>query len=524
MPKEKKTRNRKGYKPQKPSGSAPSGGANVPVNGPTGMASLYDAQQQLSRDAATLAFSQALGVPFEVKSQAIVNTNNTLTELQETIPGILRIGTTPTAGGWLTPVSAVNIAARNVYSWVRHANSGHSNYEAVDLMIYILAMAQIYRVYAWLKRVYGLAQTYSLRNRYIPRKLISMMGIDFEDLYANLADFRYRLNALGVRIGSLAVPNTFPYFIEAVDNISRVFTDSESAKAQLYFFDIDQVLKYDPYTASTGGRLEPMTWTLGGHVEYTVDAIFAKANSLIDPIVNDEDMNIMSGDIIKAYGVDNLVKISGVSEDYAVIPEYDPEVLSQIENMTVFDGVRNDSLTIYQENGALASKPKFESADPAPTIAKLISSRKDNPSELDVLVMTRFAAIAPAVSTSTTNSDYRKFVMEGHVLPTFIVTSLYVAHDTEQTGHAHQPLVFLYGPGLVNDLAPIGLGYTMFDLSQFDWAPIRPVWHCHTETRNYKLTSYFGDVDNYTVLSAEDLRKIHDTALLSLFNVTQVAR
>lgn len=41
--------------------------------------------------------------------------------------------------------SAINIAAKNTFAVVRYENSGATNYEAVDMMMYLIAVIDAYK-------------------------------------------------------------------------------------------------------------------------------------------------------------------------------------------------------------------------------------------------------------------------------------------------------------------------------------------------------------------------------------------
>lgn len=131
----------------------------------------YAQNPQLLRDTASFPYSWPLGNKLNLGQHA--------PEINKgSIPGIMGIYTAPTFGWADNPNSPINVAARNVYSYVRHANSGHANYDAPDLMLYLCAMDSIYSYLSYLKRVYGVVSTYSYTNRYYPKAVIQAMHVD----------------------------------------------------------------------------------------------------------------------------------------------------------------------------------------------------------------------------------------------------------------------------------------------------------------------------------------------------------
>lgn len=145
----------------------------------------YQADSVLMKDAANLPFPNALGMPLQMRDGftgvAPSNTDNF------TLPGIMRINvvTTPgTMGDWNDPI---NVAIRDIYSFVRHQNSGSKNYDAADLGVYFYAYDSCATYYAYLVRLYGTVRTLLLRNRYTPEDLVTVMGVDYKNITDNLA-------------------------------------------------------------------------------------------------------------------------------------------------------------------------------------------------------------------------------------------------------------------------------------------------------------------------------------------------
>ena len=101
--------------------------------------SWYNANPELIRDAARIPFTYPLGHTLDLGNTTI----NSLTNVVN-LPGIISMDIVHGPGVSDSNVSAMNVASRNIYSYVRFANSGHSNYDHQDLMIYLLAMDEAY--------------------------------------------------------------------------------------------------------------------------------------------------------------------------------------------------------------------------------------------------------------------------------------------------------------------------------------------------------------------------------------------
>lgn len=225
----------------------------------------------------------------------------------------------------------LNTAATSVYSFVRHANSGRTNYESSDLMVYNLQMADILAILTHINKVIGLANYYSTRS-VNSKMLIDFMGIDSANLRANLADARYRYNNIVYKLKAFAIPKSFTYFYERMAEVALVYADEENVEtAQLYTFVPSHLAKFNA-TAEGGSGLDFID--LGDY--QSINSLLNKVEEVIDHIRSIEDVNIMSGDILKAYGED-LVSLEPIDKDHLTIPIFDSMVLYQIQNAHIVD-------------------------------------------------------------------------------------------------------------------------------------------------------------------------------------------
>lgn len=72
------------------------------------------------------------------------------------VPGIMTFMYAPSIGvAFSTDSAAINVAAKNIYAYVRFANSGARNYDAPNLMTYLLALDSAYQIYACGVRLYA---------------------------------------------------------------------------------------------------------------------------------------------------------------------------------------------------------------------------------------------------------------------------------------------------------------------------------------------------------------------------------
>lgn len=331
----------------------------------------YALNKQLLKDAASFPYAWPLGNRLNVGEFAkVINKGS--------IPGIMVMNWVPTIGYSHDGTSPVNVASINTYTKVRHDNSGHANYDHADYMMYLLAMDSVYAFHSWMRRVYGVALTYSNTNRYYPRALVKAMGVDFEDLQRNLADFRQYINTYAVKASALAVPANMSIMTKHYWMSEGLYYDSNQDKPQTYLFN---PLGFYKFALSEGaephGTLvmeplfnkctsrEPCVMATGATIEpkLTFRDIIMYGDALLAPIISDEDFGIMSGDTLKSFGIGGCYTLPITEETYTVVPSYSPEVLDQIQNATFIGMPDYKSMTIDQNvdigAGWILTDPKF---------------------------------------------------------------------------------------------------------------------------------------------------------------------
>lgn len=521
-------------------------------------ASWYNTLPELVRDAAKFPFSRPLGTHYVPRSDSNVQFDFQFNT--PSIPGIMCVNWYPTIGLSAHSNSPINIVSREVYSFVRHANSGHANYDAPDLMLYFMAMDSVYSLYSEAVRVYGMMMLYTANNRYYPKALVQSAGWDFTDVQRNLAQLRWAINQFAYKLGSLAIPANMSYFARHIWLNSGLYLDSNSAKAQTYMFKQDAHYKYNP-TVGTGFKSQ-LEFTKRTSNKMTVNDWIAKMNSFIDPILASEDFNIMSGDILKAFGQDNLFTVAPIAEEYVVVPSYSTEVLSQIQNLSIMgypdttistrpgeaanivqriDGETWDP-GLYQvltfTTKEQINKPKAAEAQSlmAATMERLISMLADDPSPDEIMVATRLTNICDTFGieerVNGANKYYRGIagITGKYTYGTEIVSSVTMVVLSES---GNFKLYTIDTSALVSE--PTSDSNLYGDLSllrilvlfeAFDWHPTIPVMGCNYNVQNNtnpKWIGYLQETNNFTVMNIEDLTRLHETALISEFAVPQIA-
>lgn len=525
----------------------------------------YVLNPELLKDAASLPFSHFIGKGFPVYTNVATSADEACVFK---LPYLYMFGVSAQAG------DPVNLAIRNLYTYVRHQNSGHTNYESADLGLYLLAVSSVVATLAHLERCIGVAKCYQRRSAIMPKTVLDVLGVNYSSFISNLANYTTRLNVLWSRVSSLCIPKDFSFLKRWVWMNSQIFKDHESDKAALYVFKPVGVPKFNQFVLDAGSISQPNKES----ITPTINDWFNDAEDALDRILGDEDMNIMSGDILKAYGRENLMTFGMTPIDYVLEPVYVEEMLPQIQHAQTpycatisgslvpeeiatgitydvaqaINDVTNsiytaagddDYFTIYQYNGEIICQPAFRDASVSSIIIdtttkaafwkkgnlrcivndqdRLLNSFKEVVPPEDVMISTRLMYVEEYDTRIEQSGEYAAFVTS---CGTELITgfNIYVKSKTNPITRG-----FASGFNTLVDTGSVGdYSAVLRDVllkSQMDWAPIT-----YVNTFTSGLTPAFhdnqyiaGDLDNFTAIAVNTLKGLHLTALLAEFSVTQ---
>lgn len=485
----------------------------------TNDAAWYAQTPELMQLAANIPFSQATGTAFnldlyndETGSQAVLSNDFV-------IPGIMTMQLIPCPTGVTSPSSPLNIAATSIYSFVRHANSGTANYKAPDLMLYCVAMGQVYSYLNFLQRVYGCLDLYANMNRYLPRALVQAQGVDYNSLLLNKPNFKYGIDTLIHKAASLAVPAAFTYFHRLAFLFSGIYAEGESIKDQLYMYVPRGFMQFSDTASETGGSLQYIGFQSG--TPKTYQQLIDYGNQLLDPIISSGTSNIMSGDILKAFGSNGILKLQTMPEVYIIQPTTDLTVLEQFQNATFINAVPS-TLSITQSmkglQSSLVSNVTF-AKDPL-TVgilngAKVLTTILTTPTAADVMERTRLMLHGNESTDGMTVS-----------MATEIPTYLDMWRIDPGTGLASNigvPLYHLTTSSANSSTVAQALGIHCY-LENFKFHPVVYYFQNYTNPDATELYNIAIDFDNYAIINTRDLSRMNEAALLSMFNVNSVAK
>lgn len=482
----------------------------------------YAQTPELLQLAANIPFSQAAGTKFNLDFYNDETGANAAVSPDWSIPGIMTLSLVPMPTSATSPNSPLNIASTSVYSFVRHANSGTPQYDAPDLMIYCVAMSQIYSYINFLQRVYGCMNVYANMNRYLPRALVEAQYVDFNDVLQNLPNFKYGIDSLIHKAASLACPASMTYFQRVSFLFSGVYAEGESIKDQLYMYVPEGFLQFSETASSTGGSLQYMQYRTAQTTRYTCAQLLKFGNDLLDPVISSQDMNIMSGDILKAYGSDGVLKLAMLPDNYSIVPTTDLTVLEQFQNAGFTDTTPVTCKIEQSQTGRAGYLVATAQFSYNPTYAAIINADKvlttilTAPTAADVIERTRLMLTGSA----TMGADANRSINMATEIP---VSLQYVIINASTGAVAINKITAYYNVPASPTAAEMRSALQAHCyLENFKFHPA--IYYTQGETAGLSFFNTALDFDNYAIIHVVDLNRMNEAALLSMFNVNSVAK
>jgi hypothetical protein len=501
----------------------------------------YAANQSLLRDAASIPYSWSVGTPIDMMNPL----NLTASDRKLVIPGIQVQQLVPSVGKSTDSVSPINLASNATYAFIRHANSGHANYDAPDLMLYIMSMSQIYSYICFLQRAYGCMTLYSQKNRYLPDALLQAMRID-KSCKDHMSDLRYGINVLINKAASFAVPADMTIFQRQAFLYSNIYTEGPSMKNQLYMFVPGGFWKYNWNTTDSAGELIMRGFSAPDGA--TVQKLLDFGNELLNVLIQDEDINVMSGDILKAYGSDGIIKLAPLTTEYPIVPIYNLEVLEQMKNATALTPVLGGSIdySVKQDptHAFLLSKPML-------TVTSLGGAEWINDAwrqSVAALASNKIITTSVAEATSEVTMENTRLTLGayGYVFTSGTSATIYLDCGSEiclaneywyyknTTTAGVDVLTLTYTKSSFEEVQALSTTIDanstdkLFVANNFKFHPCALVnlfqQNGATNFATYLKSLLYFDVDNYAVLTSQDIARLHEAALLNELHVPFIAK
>lgn len=478
----------------------------------------YFTDPTLAAQATSISFNTFLGTEDRYSGGGAYGLNHT--------PTVMAINLNPTAGPMdplYSAASGINMAGRKLYNRLSSINAKTTNYAPQDLITLMLALGSVLEYVSFIRRCFGLAFTTSYRNRFVPKEIIKIMGLDADDFFKNIAAYRLEFNTLINLLQKVPFPANVAYFEKCATMYDHVWTDSEDmAIAQLYVFMPYSVWKFNEAYSEQGSGLNTVELNAIPAQAKPMSNYLDILSQMIEALVTSSTLNFVYADILNLAAKENipLYQVQFLPENYVVLPEYNAEALLQIHNMSIVGypnattaptGVthftkQNDVVPNVNKN-EVEYYPVYYQTSASLCAQKFIDFPSGQPDVAQIIEATRYVALA---------KDY--------ALETVGKTTMYRMTDVAVGDHVVISFVIYYSEGKSAEspyiassaLSTNDVYKTLAALSKFDWAPIMYAYDPQTPA---KFIDVFGDLNYYTLVDRNYINRVDDLAMMALFEL-----
>lgn len=454
-------------------------------------------------------------------------------------PGIMTIYLNPSMGYSDDETSAINQAARMLYTKLSANNMKTTQYAPQDVIICMASLGELVGLNAYIRRAFGYLGTTNVRNWYYPKSIITAMGIDYDDFVKNAGIYRARFNYVSAIASAIAFPGDFKYFASVDALFRNVYLDHSAGLAQTYMFNPSTVWVLNETTE--GGSTLVTTKCCGTALadKRTMAAILDQYEQIINTLMTSSTLQYLYADVLKYVSnqESKLLRLPQIDDAYAIIPEYSEEVLAWVENMVVLGNPMTEAgtstLVITKDNDVkcdagrnmIVYKPGFTTEyNGFANVAReatimfdtVLNFHTDNPSVEERISSTRLVPGVRqmvAISDGTAVKYYYQASLPDHYAVSFSVYGFNDAGDLA--------LLFQFKPGFTISAVSGANTYTM---NCFHRRP-RIIFALGTNDKDHnplgavKYQHSTVELDNYTNVQKEALARIQDVAILSLYSI-----
>lgn len=525
--------------------------------------SWYTKNPTILRNVASIGFGYVLGGLVEGNRLTFQSAN--MISQNTSVPGIMRlrwlpyVGTSVNGGSGLLGAAPINVAGEQAYSYLMKGKSVTKEFDPCDVTIFYLAMDSAFAYYAWLIRIYGVLTQYSATNKYTPRLLVQAMGVDFDEVVANLANFRLAINLYADRLSTMYVPKSVSYITRHIFMSQGIYMDSNNTKPQLYLYNPAAFYIFNELTTPAKLTLQTPGAANKGLIGTSRDQLLTSTdliefgNRILDPLIASQDLNIISAYVLNAYGPTGVMQVAPIAENFTITPVYSQEVLMQFENAETFSPITygggntifESTITPTTQIGASVIENTCALLYPASIATRmmvmeqltykrrLLNFHSDNVTPEDVMVATRMKT--PLTNYNSNSTALKFFKDTGNLyignkemtytyalVPDHGGSELCLDFTLYEQGSNSTPNDVDFGTNLYFKLgnaatANYDMPRVLSWISAFDWHPFMTMaWSCDDVNAGKVYGGPpIGDYDNFTLISDEVLDNMHYYALLS---------
>lgn len=427
------------------------------------------------------------------------------------------------------------VAANTLLSEMRSRTRVRNTYDAPDVALLMLAMANIYGAIFFAKRLVGTAKAFAYSNEYLPRYLFRAQSMDYNWFRDNLFDFVSELNVIISEVNKVYVPNRMHLFELVNERWSNYYTEGKEIRDQIYLFTpgILSAIDYNPTTDWAGSLVPvmifPGKWAsttdktkcqYDGNSLYTGEDLLSTIKYMLGMIVNHDSTADITGDFMNAFGDTERFTLPECDPTLICVPIENYEILEVIHNLKYSQAVLENFLSY---NGATASN-KFRTIQLPST---------NEVGEYDCYTIS-------SANEPYCNYELRPGILDVHEAPNPYKTMEITRCRNEVTAIAHESgstyVNVSAGAELIIDVQIWLVGRTgptsvrVFGCLPSNWtnwytyiaarAPFHyvPLMQVIDETTGETLPNvwYIGETDIYTVLQHSNQKEMDRVSLLTL--------
>lgn len=462
----------------------------------------------------TVPFSEPVGEDIVLKNERDNYKVTTVYSGAYSMPAILAMEFAPTYGEMKSLSDPINMSLTRLHTMLRYGQSYSHTYDAAHLGVHMIMADQLFMLIAHLRRCYGLLRWYSSVNKHVPEVYVRALGFDCASLNKeHMEDFRQYINMLVRKVAMIKVPANWKLFLRHQFMCETIYMDSPSIKSQMYGFVPGFFYKY---VVSDQGNwsLAPVYWS-AWNTARNLDSIISYCDEIVNSYIFEEDATIISADMLRIYGNDGCYKLYEIDPNYTTQPVFDPTILAQIHNATVFG-------------------PSLTAANVKPLLAITQDTQKGNLKNTAAIECTGATAYTSAGCLYTRIMDApidgcdANYVAEASRLMAIASASFGDGGTTYffsncGTEFITSALVWYQNQGTAASAnAYVGATNTTEDLlTKFNHAPLyyRTTGSVNADVVTLNCSGVFGTIDNYAYIGDKMLRNMHLNAHYSLFDV-----
>lgn len=287
---------------------------------------------EILKDVANYKCNWLAGTPLNVKDVSVY------------VPGAFRFKVHNMYGFDASATDPFNMEIRKLYLRMFNKYRGISSYTVADLGITLISTVEVFILAVKLARIYGVIKTYDMLNHNLPDTICSALGLSSNQadyIRSHLSDYRSNLNVLIQKAQSICMPADMSILKDKLSLFGNVYLDHNGKRAQAIIFDCYEYGIFYPVALQSGGCVKFETKSMNEVIDFTYNTgtsssgttMFPVLDKMLNSLLENEIVNKQFGDLSAVFGLDQLVTISPIAEDYTVVPVYSESILHKMHNL-----------------------------------------------------------------------------------------------------------------------------------------------------------------------------------------------